>query len=82
MRTIEWNADHDVNVDYDVILYKVQTGHFLHNVVGSIMDFFLHWIYTLDKGLQAEILLIVLNINTNFLAFVTFILDLNLDLSY
>lgn len=36
LRTIEGNADRDVEVNYDVIFYKVQTRDFLHIAEGSL----------------------------------------------
>lgn len=33
MRTIEWNADPDVKVDFGIILDEVQKKNFLHNAV-------------------------------------------------
>lgn len=36
LRTIDWNANRDVKVDYDVILYEVQTSDFLHIAIKSL----------------------------------------------
>lgn len=36
LKTIESNADRDVKADYDVILYEILTGDFLHIAMKSI----------------------------------------------